>query len=88
MESPEDAECLRQFAAAADLAGSVPFSVNLWKPQNLYYEKIVPALLDLQRCASQGNQEAKGRVEKLLAIGGRLVSESAATPRVVFRHAP
>ncbi len=37
LANPEDLGELRRMASAASLARSMPFAVNLWKPQNGYY---------------------------------------------------
>ena len=65
-------EGLKQFADAADLARNVPFGVNLWKPQNIYYEMLTAMLPEMQQCAARGNAQAGVWVEKFLALGEKL----------------
>jgi alpha-amylase/alpha-mannosidase (GH57 family) len=37
-KQPEDLARLRSVESALDLASSLPFELNLWKPQNIYFE--------------------------------------------------
>ena len=79
-KTPQDLEGLNHFADAADLARQAPFGVNLWKPQNVYYEMISSTLPEMRRCASQGHKEAAVWVEKFLALGEKLGFGEAAKP--------
>jgi len=72
VRTPQDLEGLKRFADAAELARHVPFGVNLWKPQNIYYEMIIAMLPEMQQCAARGNAQAGVWVEKFLALGERL----------------
>ena len=38
--SPADPRSLSRFRAAVELARSLPFTVNLWQVQNLFYERL------------------------------------------------
>jgi hypothetical protein len=78
MLSPQDLESLTRFASAAELAGAVPFQVNLWKPQNIYHEMLTGALSEMRRCAEQGNQRAGAWVENFLVLGQKLGFAAAA----------
>jgi len=49
LENPDDIELMKKFEAAAGLARSLPFEVNVWRAQNNYYEmlqKVFPARRD------------------------------------------
>ena len=37
-KTPEDLEVLQRLSASAALLPCLPFEVNLWKPQNIYYQ--------------------------------------------------
>jgi alpha-amylase/alpha-mannosidase (GH57 family) len=67
-----DMDCLQHFVDAADLAHIVPFQINLWKPQNTYYDIVATALPEMRRCADGGSKQAKAWVEKFLMLGEKL----------------
>jgi len=49
LENPDDIELMKKFEAAAGLARSLPFEVNVWRAQNNYYEmlqRVFPARRD------------------------------------------
>lgn len=72
VQSPEDAELLDRLVTAASLVQIVPFPINLWKPQNAYYLTGGQILPKLQERAAAGDGNAKGWVEKFLALGKHL----------------
>jgi hypothetical protein len=46
-QQPEDLARIQTLNAALDLVATLPFDVNLWEPQNLYYDvmkRLVPSL--------------------------------------------
>jgi hypothetical protein len=65
-------DCLQRFADAADLMRSLPFSINLWKPQNTYYDVMESVLVEMQRCADEGNVQTRAWVDKFLGVGEKL----------------
>jgi alpha-amylase/alpha-mannosidase (GH57 family) len=81
VKTPQDMDGLKHFADAADLVRNVPFGVNLWKPQNIYYEMAAATLPEMLQCATRGNPQAGVWVEEFLALGEKLGFEAAAKPR-------
>ena len=76
-----DVDSLQHFVHAAELARIVPFQINLWKPQNTYYDVMATALPEMRRCADEGNDQAKSWVEKFLMLGEKLGFAVAAQPK-------
>ena len=72
VKTSQNLENLRYFAEAAALARQVPFGVNLWKPQNIYYERMSSTLPEMRQCVSQGNEQAALWVKEFLALGEKL----------------
>jgi hypothetical protein len=70
--APQDMDDLRRFVAAAELTRTVPFPVNLWKPQNIYHDMLTSTLPEMRRCADQGNAQANAWVEQFRLLGEKL----------------
>ena len=71
-EQPEDADLLRRVENAVDLAGTPPFSVNLWRAQNRCYEMfrgVYPLVLEE---ADSGEADAAEWVRRFRSLGGKL----------------
>jgi alpha-amylase/alpha-mannosidase (GH57 family) len=71
-ENPAELASLKQLEAAASLAEDLPFAVNLWKPQNIYYEILQTRYPEQRKKARKGFQEAQTWVEHFLALGDML----------------
>ncbi len=72
MEKPEDVELMKKFEAAAALARTLPFEVNIWRSQNNYYQMlktVFPQWLDRGR---RGDAAAQQWVEHFSALGTNL----------------
>jgi len=70
--SPETLELFGRFSEAAELARSLPFEVNLWKPQNVYAGLRATVAPDLRQRADGGDETARAWLEKFLVLGERL----------------
>ncbi len=68
-KTPEDVEVLQRFANSTAMLPLLPFSVNLWKPQNTYFQL---AGSTLQEMKSRGDDKSKAWTEKFLTLGERL----------------
>jgi alpha-amylase/alpha-mannosidase (GH57 family) len=71
--SPTDLSRLVALRASADLIRSLPFELNLWKVQNIYYDllqRIYPDVLDK---ADQEDEAAQTWVEHFLTLGEALL---------------
>jgi hypothetical protein len=58
-EHPSELGRLQQLAAALLLAGGLPFAVDLWKVQNIYYEQLQIAYPQGRQRAAQGMKRPK-----------------------------
>jgi hypothetical protein len=70
---PENLERLRALQQAAELARSLPFWVDLWKAQNVYYEILQSAFPKLQKEAREGGKSDPQWVQEFLALGELLM---------------
>jgi hypothetical protein len=73
LEAPDDIELMKKLAAAAALARSLPFEVNIWRAQNHYYrllQKIYPERLE--RAVMRGEPAAREWVERFATVGRNL----------------
>src|SRR5215210_513680 len=62
-ESPEDPDLLRRVESIVALAGTTPFTIDLWRAQNRVYEMRRTIFPDLQRQAEEGDVAAREWVE-------------------------
>jgi hypothetical protein len=72
LENSDNLELMKKLEAAAGLARSLPFEVNVWRGQNNYYQvlqKLYPAWLEK---ALADNPEAREWVEHFVALGKNL----------------
>jgi alpha-amylase/alpha-mannosidase (GH57 family) len=70
--SPGDIESLKLLGEAITLARSLPFSVDLWKVQNFYWEIMGKDYPGFQEKATKGDEAAKEWVEAFAALGNDL----------------
>ncbi|HSA94168.1 MAG TPA: DUF3536 domain-containing protein [Terriglobales bacterium] len=71
-EQPQEVERLAALDDAVDLAQSLPFEVNLWLAQNLYYEVMRETYPTLRDRAEAGDEDARPWVERFRGLGERL----------------
>jgi len=69
---PEDAEVMRQFNVATELLQLLPFEVNLWRPQNVYFTVKGGTLAAMKDRAAAGDAAARLWVERFLVLGEQL----------------
>jgi hypothetical protein len=83
--SPADPTLLARFRAAVELARALPFPVNLWQVQNLFYEQV----RSLARQSHAGIQEAPEAISAsdLAGLGETLLFTSQALD-VLLHPAP
>jgi hypothetical protein len=58
-DAPEDADLAQQFLVAAELLQTLPFEVNLWKPQNVYFVMKHTVRGDVRTRALGGDEAAQ-----------------------------
>ncbi len=71
-ERPEDRALLEHLAAVIDLVRALPFEVDLWRVQNVYYGLVHTVYREQLQKAGWGDQEAQAWVEKFEALGDAL----------------
>jgi alpha-amylase/alpha-mannosidase (GH57 family) len=72
LEDSENLELMKKLEAAAGLARSLPFDVNVWRSQNYYYQmlqKIYPAWLER---AHAGDPDARESIGHFISLGKNL----------------
>ena len=68
-KTPEDLEALQHMCDSAALLPILPFRVDLWKPQNIYFQL---AASTLPKMKETGDEKAKTWVEKFTQLGEQL----------------
>jgi len=77
VSDPEDMALLAETADAMRLARSVPFNVDLWKAQNLYYEMVQVKRPEFQKRAGEGDKAAGEWLNQLISLGQQLLIRGA-----------
>ncbi len=70
--NPGDLPSLRGFAAAVRIAQRLPFQVNYYKAQNLYYDVLRNGYPGLRTAAERGDQASKTWIEEFRDLGSML----------------
>jgi alpha-amylase/alpha-mannosidase (GH57 family) len=70
--SCDDVARLRNMVAAVSVARSMPFDVDMWKVQNLYYQVLQSAYPRFQERAREGDEAAQEWVSLFVSLGQRL----------------
>jgi hypothetical protein len=68
-KAPEDLEVLQRISDSAALLSALPLSVNLWKPQNVYFQLLHGVLPDMK---GRGDEKSKVWIERFVALGDKL----------------
>jgi alpha-amylase/alpha-mannosidase (GH57 family) len=66
---PADGAILQRLRVAIEAARRLPFPVNLWKVQNLYYRVLQTAPPRLREAAERGDEAAREWLERFAALG-------------------
>ncbi len=69
---PADTEALKRFEAVSETASTLPFELNLWKPQNSYYRVLQVEYPFYSGRAAQGEAMAQEWVEHFASLGNSL----------------
>jgi alpha-amylase/alpha-mannosidase (GH57 family) len=72
LASPDDTSHLRKLDAVLGVTRSLPFVVNLWRPQNIYYEILERVYPRFQSLAEQGDEGAREWVNHFRSLGDKL----------------
>jgi hypothetical protein len=69
---PENPEVTLQLAAATELLQVLPFEVNLWRPQNVYFLVKADTFPDVNERAAAGDTAAQLWVAQFCSLGEQL----------------
>ena len=69
---PTELPLLQQLSAATSVIPTLPFTVNLWKAQNGYYEIAQTVLPEMNDKAGRGDKQAQAWVACFLALGEKI----------------
>jgi alpha-amylase/alpha-mannosidase (GH57 family) len=78
LEHPRDSELLEQWSAMASLTEALPFDVNLWKTQNVFYDLLNSVYPTMKERAAAGDDSAARWIAIFTMLGQQL---SVAVPR-------
>jgi alpha-amylase/alpha-mannosidase (GH57 family) len=76
-KAPGEAELMKRLLHLLEVEASLPFAVELWKVQNLYFELARGELPEQERLASLGDSDAKAWASDFRELGRRLNFEAA-----------
>ena len=71
-EDPDDPGVLRQLLTAVSLGKEMPFEMNLWTPQNIYFEMLHTALPERRWKREHGAEDAQEWVKGFMELGRKL----------------
>jgi alpha-amylase/alpha-mannosidase (GH57 family) len=72
VDTPEDIDLLKELLAAMEITRSVPFTVDLWKVQNLYHEMLRSAYPEIKKRAERQDKAAKEWLAEFNSLGQQL----------------
>ena len=72
LADPSDLSVIRQIEAAIRISEALPFQVNLWKAQNVYYGTLHSIYEDLRLKAVNGDERAREWVECFVSLSDKL----------------
>lgn len=71
--NPSDASLLKTLNKAANLARSLPFEINLWKVQNIYYRLLQTVYPNLREIEEHGDQATRAWNISFTSLGEKLL---------------
>jgi hypothetical protein len=71
-DNPMELPLLKKLEAAVDLTNSLPFGVNIWKVQNIFYDMLQVVYPKFLGRAEQGEEKAREWVDHFTALGEKL----------------
>jgi len=72
MASPMELDLLEKLTEALGMLPSLPFQVNLWKVQNIYYDLLESVYPEFKAKADQGDETARQWVEHFVPLSEQL----------------
>jgi hypothetical protein len=71
-ENPNDLDLITHLDDVTALVGSLPFEVELWKVQNIYYSLLQTVYPDNLEKAAAGEEEAREWIARFNDLGNKL----------------
>ncbi|HXH28807.1 MAG TPA: DUF3536 domain-containing protein, partial [Candidatus Polarisedimenticolia bacterium] len=71
-EAPADLEALDRLEAAVEVVHGLPFEIDIWSVQNVYYHMMQTLLEERRGRAAAGDAEAARWVERFVSLGEKL----------------
>jgi alpha-amylase/alpha-mannosidase (GH57 family) len=71
-DDPDDLDKLERIERAVGMASTLPFEINLWRIQNIYYEMLHTAFPEWRWRAEQGGEGAHDWVAHFVELGEKL----------------
>jgi hypothetical protein len=72
LNNPSDLLLINRIGSALKLLGFLPFQVNLWKSQNIFYEILQGAYDELRQKADEGDTKAREWLKNFRGLGDKL----------------
>ncbi|TMA12806.1 MAG: DUF3536 domain-containing protein [Deltaproteobacteria bacterium] len=72
LDHPTDLVSFQRLETAANLVQRLPFRLNLWKIQNIYYKMLERVHPEFRTKAEQGEEAARAWVDRFVALGEKL----------------
>ncbi|MGH7824784.1 MAG: DUF3536 domain-containing protein [Candidatus Binatia bacterium] len=69
---PARLEQLQQLDAAVSLLTHLPFAVNTWQTQNIYYRMLQTVYPEMRRSSAHGDENAKAWIECFVGLGEKI----------------
>jgi hypothetical protein len=69
---PEDLGLLQKLEGLAALARSLPFPVDLWRAQNIFFDALQTAYPEKSSQAEKGEEEAQAWLDRFRSLGEKL----------------
>ena len=70
--APDDLSLLNKLGVAAKMVKSLPFGVDLWRVQDIYYRMLPTVYPQFQKRAEAGDELAREWLSRFSALGGQL----------------
>jgi hypothetical protein len=70
--NPTELQPLEQLNGATDILRSLPFQVNLWKVQNVFYELLQSVYPEFKTKEERGDEKASTWIRSFTALGEKL----------------
>ena len=87
--APQERALMSNLEKLSELVMPLPLGLNLWKVQNTYWEMAEKTLPAFQQRAQNGDEAARGWVNRFLSLGDHLgfAAQSLQTPAVPLKAA-